>query len=145
MNIWQFQNKLTQRLLWWGAGSMVVGLFLLRGNAFWKAVGWQFVGWGFVDALIALFGRASMNQRLEALENPGLPEVHARESENLRRLLWLNAFLDILYVMGGKAWADRDRGDGRRAATGLGIALQGLFLLIFDVFHAMECPDETAR
>ncbi len=145
MNIWQFQNKLSQRLLLWGAGSVVAGLFLLRGNAFWRGVGWQFVGWGFIDALIALFGRASMNQRLESLENPGLPEVQTKESDNLRRLLWINAFLDVLYVMGGKAWADRDSGDGKRAGTGLGIALQGFFLLVFDVFHALETPDERVK
>lgn len=140
MTIWQFQQKLSGRLLMWGAGSVVGGLFLLRGNRFWRGVGWQFIGWGAIDAVIALFGQVSANNRLDNMENPGLDSVQTSESENLQRLLWINAALDVMYVAGGKRWADQDKGDGSRAGHGLGIALQGTFLLVFDIYHALKIP-----
>ena len=142
MNIWQFQHKLSKRLLWWSGGSVVTGLFLLRGGKFWRGVGWQFIGWGAIDAGIALFGRVSMNERLNAMDNPGLIEVQKKETSNLIRLLWVNAALDVFYVIGGKRWADGDDGSGNRAGHGLGIVLQGAFLLFFDVYHALTAPKE---
>jgi hypothetical protein len=144
MNIWQFQTKLSKRLLWWGVSSILGGLFLLRGNKFFKGVGWQFIGWGFINILIALFGNASANARLDNYDNPGKTDIQAKEADNLQRLLWINAGLDVLYILGGKNWADKDKGDGSRSGHGLGIVLQGAFLLIFDILHALNTPkDET--
>lgn len=145
MTIWQFQTKLSSRLLTWSVASIVGGVLLLRGNAFWKGVGWQFIGWGTIDAGIALFGQASANTRLNEYENPGAPQVLTAEAENLQRLLWFNAFLDVLYILGGKRWADGERGNGQRSGTGLGIAIQGAFLLIFDIYHALQTPKENVR
>ncbi|XWX05165.1 hypothetical protein VZO05_06315 [Aggregatilineales bacterium SYSU G02658] len=140
MNIWQFQNRLSRRLLAWGVGSTLCGVFLLRGGAFWRGVGWQFIGWGVIDALIALFGRNAAESRIDSLENPGLESVQAEETEKLTRLLWINAGLDVLYMLGGKQWADGDKGDGSRAGHGLGIVLQAAFLLFFDLYHALTAP-----
>jgi hypothetical protein len=140
MNIWQFQNKLSRRLLAWSAISIVSGFFLLRGNKFWKGVGWQFIGWGAIDAMIALFGNASANQRIDNMDNPGDTTIQEKEADNLQKILWVNTGLDVLYMLGGKNWSDKDKGDGSRAGHGLGIALQGLFLLIFDVWHALAVP-----
>ena len=49
--------------------------------------------------------------------------------------------LDVLYVLFGLRMARRDKGDGVRRGNGLGIVIQGAFLLIFDLLHASGLPD----
>lgn len=141
-NIWQFQHRVSERLLHWGLFSTVLGFMMMRGNMFWRAMGWQFIGWGLIDALIALFGQSASQSRIDSYPNPGLVEVKAKESKNLRRLLWINAGLDVLYVLGGQSLMKRDAGDGAKHGTGLGIVLQGAFLFFFDVYHALVTPDD---
>ncbi|MCC6615742.1 MAG: hypothetical protein IT320_19890 [Anaerolineae bacterium] len=62
-----------------------------------------------------------------------------REGNNLRRLLWINAGLDILYMIGGWWTTLRARKPWLRG-VGLGVILQGLALFIFDLFHASQTP-----
>jgi hypothetical protein len=145
MNIWQFQHRLSQRLMQWGAFSVFVGLVMLLGNKFWRGMGWQFIGWGVVDALIALFGGVAMRERIDKHDNPAEPHILKEEADNLERLLWINAFLDVLYVLGGRSWARGDKGDGSRRGAGLGIVLQGLFLFVFDVLHALDVPKDDKK
>ena len=141
-NIWQFQNRVSERLLNWGLFSTVLGFMMMRGNTFWRAVGWQFIGWGLIDALIALLGQTAAQSRIDSYPNPGLGEVKIKEAKNLRRLLWINAGLDVLYVLGGRSLIRRDSGDGARHGMGFGIVLQGAFLFFFDVYHALANPDD---
>ncbi|MDW8172479.1 MAG: hypothetical protein RML73_08340 [Anaerolineae bacterium] len=142
MNVWQQQEALSRRLLRWAGLSIILGLVLSLGNKFWRGVGSQFLGWGVTNALIAIFGQAAARQRVADLENPGLVDVQAQEAEKLSRLLWINAALDVLYMLGGRAVGQRDKGDGRMKGIGVGIILQGLFLLVFDIFHAREVDRE---
>ena len=141
-NIWQFQQVLSKRLLRWGLGSVLVGLLMRFGGTFWKKLGNQFIAWGAVDALIALFGEISQRDRIDDIPNPGKSDVRQDESKNLKRLLWVNAFLDVFYVLGGLWWSKRDEGDGDAKGNGLGVVLQGAFLFVFDVIHALNAPDE---
>ena len=140
MNIWQFENAVSQRLLRWGLVSVVVGLVMRLGSPFWKGVGSQFVGWGAVDAAIALFGFIGMRNRVDKLDNPGVAEVKRKEERNLGRALWINAILDVFYILGGFLWMRRDKGDGQARGVGWGVVIQGAFLLIFDVLHAQNMP-----
>jgi len=140
MNIWQYQNKISKQLLRWSAVSVVLGLLMRFGGKFWKSVGNQFISWGAIDAAIALGGQISARNRVDRLENPGTLEVKQEETENLSRILWINAGLDVLYILGGWFWARRDKGDGSARGNGLGVILQGLFLLIFDIMHARSLP-----
>lgn len=55
---------------------------------------------------------------------------------NLRRLLWINAGLDVLYVAVGLGLWMRPR--PMLKGFGLAIAIQGLFLLFFDLLHAPQ-------
>lgn len=138
MNIWQQQEALSRRLLRWAGISVVLGLVLSLGNKFWKSVGSQFLGWGATNAIIAIFGQAATRQRIADLENPGLADIQAQEAEKLSRLLWINAGLDVIYMLGGQIISQRDTGDGRMKGIGVGIILQALFLMVFDIFHARE-------
>jgi hypothetical protein len=69
----------------------------------------------------------------------------AREARNIRAFLWLNAGLDILYMLGGWSWARRAAQKGGRNAEfqrgmGMGIVVQGGLLLIWDVINALIVP-----
>lgn len=139
-NIWQFQIMLSQRLLRWAGISIGLGLLMRFGGSFWRGVGSQFAGWGLVNALIAFGGRVMAQERAAGYDNPGVPEVLNKESNSLQRLLWINAGLDVLYMLGGGWLIRRDKGDGRRKGMGLGVIIQGAFLFVFDIVHALMLP-----
>ena len=134
--IWDFQDALTRRLLLWSALSIAAGaILLLAGDAFWRGFGLQAVVWGAIDAGIALFGRRA-SQKRQASAPPGA-DTTAREARTLRRLLWINTGLDVLYVAGGLLLVStRGQTDPFAAGTGWGIVLQGGFLFVFDLLHA---------
>jgi carboxylesterase len=155
-----FQHRLTARLLLWAALSLASGLALaFFGNPFWRGFGIQAAAWGLVDALIALLGRLQPARRKPA---PGHPQ------EKLRRLLWINTLLDLLYITAGVVLTATANAiamaasPGAGSATwhlplprallcwppprallrghGLGIAAQGAFLFFFDLIHAQSVP-----
>jgi carboxylesterase len=101
----------------------------------------QAVVWGIIDAGIALLGRrASEKRRLAHLDGPSIVE---QEAQNLRRLLWINTGLDVLYVAGGFVLIYTiGRGDPFAAGNGWGIVVQGGFLFFFDLLHALAVPKE---
>ncbi len=131
-----FQKRLTALLLVWSALSVLVGALLQWPQApFWRAFGQQAIGWGAIDAAIALFGRRGLDKKLargyDAAEQ-------AKDVRMLRRVLWANAGLDVLYIAGGlNLMRTRGRADARYRGYGAGIVVQGAFLLIFDLVHAM--------
>ena len=142
MNIWQFYRLVTDRLLRWGVVSIIVGLLLQRHrHPLWRGIGAQSAGWGLIDALIALVGGISTQNKIASLPNPGDIQAQHKEKSSLKTILWVNAGLDVLYVLGG-AWVARsDKGDGIRRGHGLGIMLQGGFLFVFDFLHALFIED----
>lgn len=116
---------------------MGAGLVLWRRNKFWRGFAMQALSWGAIDALIALGGQFAARRRQAALREPDSPEVQTRETENLRRLLWINAGLDVLYVSSGLLWAlTRGQRDALQRGNGWGVVVQGLFLMVFDTVHA---------
>ena len=118
---------------------MVSGAWLYRRpTPFQKGVGVHFFGWGFIDAIIALFGLFN-NRRNEQSEQASDPEFVANEARKLSLALWVNGGLDIFYVLGG-LWLYRKKGedDAKWRGQGIGVIIQGGFLLIFDVWHALK-------
>lgn len=141
-DIWAFQAELSARLLIWGAVSTAAGTLLAAvGDAFWRGFGIQTAGWGAVDAGIALFGAQAAEKRRAQPDADSL-ETRQRESRNLRRLLWINAGLDVLYIAGGAiAAATKGERDQKWRGHGAGVIVQGAFLLVFDVVHALAAPE----
>jgi hypothetical protein len=135
INIWTFQAAISRRLAQWSAVSFALGAAMALGRAFWRAVGGQFMGWAVVNVAIAFFGSRAADARYHTLPNPEAPAVQAEEARKLSRLLWINAGLDIIYMAAGR-WLMRGDKPARRG-MGLGIILQGAFLFIFDVYHAL--------
>ena len=136
MNIWEYQRLLVRRLLQWALFSLGVGTLLSGGRRFRRGVGMQFVGWALVNLGIAWIAQRGAENRRAALPDPLAPEVVEREAHNLRRLLWANTALDLLYVAGGR-WLIERGGPG----TGVGIIVQSTFLFLFDLLHAADVPD----
>lgn len=132
------ERSLLQALAWWSAGSIVGGgaLWLVGARSDARTVrafGRQTLMWGGVDALIAGVGTA--------LQRAG---ARQRTSAELRRLLLVNAVLDVGYMVGGTSLvAARDR-VGRRprysaaqaVGDGAAIIMQGAFLAASDLVHA---------
>lgn len=141
MNIWQYSKALSNRLTQWNIINILAGLLLWPGGAFWRGFGSQNIGWGIINLGIAFFGSYFTQQRFDALENPLDAEIQIKEARSLRRLLWINAGLDVLYMLGGQ-WLAQTRGSTRPYWRGLGwgIVLQGALLFVFDVIHALAVP-----
>lgn len=142
--IYDFQRILSRRLLAWGALSLIAGLWLLfNPGAFWHGLGVQALAWGIIDAVLALFGIRSATARLNL---PFDSDRQARDAKTLRRILWINTRLDVLYLLGG-AFIILTKGASEPfwQGTGWGIILQGGFLLLFDLFHALATPEHDPQ
>jgi len=143
--IWDFQDTLSRRLLLWSGLSIVGGALLLAfaASPWWRGFGVQALAWGAIDAAIALFGqRAALKRRASGARGP---EVFQLEARNLRRLLWINTGLDVLYVAGGLVLVQTLGAQNAFAAgNGWGIVLQGGFLFVFDLLHALAVPRRDA-
>ncbi len=140
MNIWQFNGLVTRRLFAWNVINMAVGVLMGRSSHDERrGMASQAVGWAGVNFAIAFFGgRATRKreQQANALEATTL----AKEARNLKRLLWLNAGLDVGYMLGGWWYAQREAARPFRRGVGRGIIIQGALLLVFDVVHALLVP-----
>jgi hypothetical protein len=125
-----FTKTIAQRLLLWGAISTIGGVIAqFSRRPFWIGFGQQAIGWGLIDALIALIAGRSASRSFSG--------------RTLRRILLINAGLDVLYMLGGFLFA-RTKGaaDDKRRGQGWGIVLQGLFLFNFDLIHALLTSHE---
>ena len=139
--IWDFQHLLSRRLMMWSLASMLAGIILLAGtDEFWKGFGLQALVWGFIDGLIGLVGlRGSLGRLFKPVD---LAEAGER-SRKLRKILWINTVLDVGYIAaGGLLLALRGGEDVFLAGSGIGIMVQGGFLFLFDLIHALRVPVE---
>lgn len=114
-------ETLAVRLLLWAVPWMGAAIFALwrAKREFWRAFWLMSGAWAFVDAVIALLGLMG--------GDPG--------ADSLRRVLWVNAGLDIGYVLLGLFLLSRK--GATSGGFGGAVIAQGLFLLVFDASHAM--------
>jgi hypothetical protein len=137
----QFQRTISNRLLAWSVLSIAGGALLQLARApFWRAFGQQAMGWGAIDAALAIFGRRGLEKKVQRGYSPA--EV-TKDLRALRRLLWFNAGLDVLYMVGGLALLRRD--DEAQRGHGAGILFQALFLFKFDLFHALLLTGRASK
>lgn len=146
-SVWRRQERISRALATWALGSIAVGGGLwLDGaradDARRRALGQQTLAWGAIDAGIAAFGDRRRRARLAGLDDPSDPTLQRRERSGLRRLLLVNAGLDVGYVAGGLAW--RRRGDPASRGHGVAVVVQGGFLFVFDLWQARAVTRDPA-
>ena len=140
MTIWDFSKRLTRRLLVWSALSVLFSaLTFFSADLFLRGLCIQFFVWGVIDGAIAIFGeKFSANKKLR-VQGSSSAEDEAKESRWLSRVLWVNACLDVFYVLGG-IWLMQSWGAESQLwrGHGVGIIIQGGFLFFFDLIHALS-------
>lgn len=129
---YDFQKLVGQTLLTWGGINAVLGMAAqLFPNPFIKQFGLQALVWGAIDAVIGLFGLrdARRKQAERAAIKP--------QARRFRVIVLVNALLDVGYISGGMFALRRANARGDRAGMGVGIIVQGAFLLLFDTALAL--------
>jgi hypothetical protein len=130
------ERALLLRLLAWGAVSVLTGTALFawlrtrrRSSKLLEHFAIQMAGWGAVEiAFVALSWRALALRDLSS-------------ATRLDRLLWLNAGLDVGYVLVGVSLVVTGWRLGRRLAVvgaGIGVVVQGAALLLLDLLLASQ-------
>lgn len=139
-NFYVYQRRALRPLLQWGIGSTLIGALLSAlPNPFWRQFGLQAASWGFIDLLLALAGRRQALLRAERLAAGELDQDDSdRDAAQFRRVLLINAGLDVGYIAAGAFTAKRFAQRPDRRGLGLGILVQGIFLLLFDALVARD-------
>jgi carboxylesterase len=133
--IWAYSQAVAVRLRAWAVVNVLAGLALIvGGEPFGRGFGIQAVAWGLINGALAWAGHRNAQKRARP------PEA---EAKHLLRLLWLNAGLDVIYILIGAAVIIFfGRANAEASGHGWGVVVQGAFLLGFDVFHALRLPPE---
>ncbi len=114
-------RQISTRLLLWSlpwAGAGIIGLWASSDDGqkgFWGMSG----AWGVINSGIALAGLLGAEPLLT----------------DLRNVLFINAGLDIAYMLGGIYLLTRPEATWR--GSGVAVLIQGGFLLAFDLIHAL--------
>ena len=138
--IWKFEKLLMRRLLAWAILSTLGGaVLLLFGNPFWQGFGVQALAWGAVDGIIVWFGWRRVSQAVGKNADEGLD---AQEASKIRKILWINTGLDVLYIASGVILIlTLGRTSAFWQGNGWGIIIQAVFLFLFDMWHALHVPN----
>lgn len=130
---------IAHRLLLWAGLSIALGAMLNRlMYPFWRGVGVQFIIWGAIDGLIALIaGKTNpVHQTINDLHQ--INKENQSKKNKLAILLWINTILDIFYVIGGlRLYKSKGASSPFWRGQGTGITIQGGYLLLFDLVHAI--------
>lgn len=133
----QVRSQLTSVLAGWAVTSLVVGAGLLARGPGERGAGVarQCLAWGGVDLALAAAGWSGRSRPMDEA---------ARRS--LRRLLLLNAALDVGYVAVGAALLRAGRVRGRDSTgDGAAVIVQGTFLLLLDSVTAARLRPAPRR
>jgi len=138
--IWDFKNLISRRLFLWAVVNLLGGALLtVLGDTFWRAFGVQSLVWGTINALIA---RVGLNRLKSRPKQPPTITTQEKETRLVRRVLWINSALDILYIAAGTALVILlGKNDPRWLGVGWGVIVQGTFLYLFDFLHVLHIPD----
>ncbi|GIV66811.1 MAG: hypothetical protein KatS3mg047_1204 [Bellilinea sp.] len=127
--VWDYQHLISRRLLLWSFISVLAGLLVFGRGDFWRGFAIQALVWAAVDALIAMWG---LRSSLPKLYQPVDLKVAEKETKKLRKILWINTGLDVLYIAGGGLlYSQNAMAEPFLAGTGAGIIVQRGFLAPF--------------
>ncbi|MBW6456847.1 MAG: hypothetical protein K0A98_13265 [Trueperaceae bacterium] len=148
---WRQARVVGHQLGAWALASLAAGALLLvvaggaagAAAATLRALAVQCIAWGAIDGGIAAFGERDRRRRIARGEADDAGAT-AAFGARLRRLLRINAGLDVVYLLVGAtlllAWRTPE-GLGH----GLGVLIQGGFLLGLDAWHGWGPWSGTSR
>ena len=138
-NLFEFQRRAMPVLLGWASGSIASGLLWLAAPDQWlRGLGSQFAGWGLIDGIIALLALRGAARNADRLAAGAVDaQEHDRQARQFEAIVWANAALDVGYALGGYGLLKRSPDHEGRRGMGVGIMIQGLFLLAWDVALAL--------
>ena len=131
-----FRKKLSLRLIIWSGLSIAGGglLLIFSTGSLAQGAAIQALAWGGIDAVIALMGHLGSKKN-------DAPGEAGKQRAKLKRALWINTALDLVYIAAGiilvTVWG---RNSPAVRGHGIGVIIQGSFLLLFDYFHANAVP-----
>lgn len=126
------------QLLFWAGLSLGVGAPMLFSSREWvRSFGGMTAAWAIVNAVIAIL--SLLSARRKARQNADAETIWSW-MRHLVRLLWLNAGLDVVYVLVGVGLIGWDPANRMLNGFGWAIIIQGAFLLLFDTWHAVRLP-----
>ncbi len=139
-NFYGYQQRRLSILLGWGVASAAVGgIMQLFTQDFWQQFGLQALAWGAIDAALALVGIWSARKKERRYEQKELGSAdEKKEARTIWRVLLINAGLDGLYILSGSWVIWRFQMHTDRQGLGVGILLQGAWLLVFDALLARD-------
>lgn len=144
VTVWEYQDRISTALLIWNMLNIVAGLVLGRSRKpLNRGIATQNVGWGVINMGIALVGMIVSRRRKATLTDPYRADILHKESRSLRRLLAINAGLDLLYIAGGSRLLDTL--NVYRRGMGFGIMIQGFVLFVWDVLLLAFFPEDSDR
>lgn len=128
--------------MFWAIPSIAIGAVGLAIDAAFvlpvlRGIAIHAVAWGGVDGIIGVY--AIIRARRDASHYPDEYRDEARRRK-LRRILKINAKLDVVYILGGIALAVAFRSVPFLLGNGVGIVIQGVALLVFDTIHVLRLP-----
>ncbi len=149
-NFFAYQQRALQPLKQWGLSSVLVGAIAAAiPQPSVRQFGLQCLTWGGIDAGLALFGMRQASRKEAQYYAGELPSVQvAREIRTLHRILMINTALDVGYVAAAIWLLATAQDRPARLGTGLGVLVQGSFLLGYDALFAQDIgrnwPSEVA-
>lgn len=120
----------------WSLVSMGAGAGLAFGgpNDFERFFGVQALAWGAVNLAFSIWGQAQ--SRTSLFTGPDATDVVKKDRASLGKAFWINALLDVGYVIAGTLLWNLGANDVVRG-TGAGIVAQGGVLFGFDTLGYM--------
>ncbi len=126
------------QLLFWAGLSFGAGAPMMLSTREWvRAFGGMTVAWAVINALIALFAQRGVRRKAQQNADAATQRQWMRQ---LVRLLWMNAVLDVGYILVGVGLTLWDPANRMLHGFGWAVMVQGAFLLLFDAWHGYRLP-----
>lgn len=133
-----YQRRMMYQLLFWAGLSLGVAIPMILSTREWvRSFGGMTTAWAVINALIALFALRGVYKKAQ---QPADAETTQGWMRQLVRLLWMNAALDVVYVLIGVGLIMWDPANRMLNGFGWAVVIQGAFLLIFDAYHGWRLP-----
>lgn len=130
----RFVKALTIRLFLWGITSIIISLILyFFKDSFSSGLRIQFLFWGIINSFISSSGIIKEDKKYNITK-----DEYDKELKKIRKILKINTFLDILYILIGIIIILFNKSNLYLIGHGSGVIIQGSFLFLFDLSHYLN-------